>query len=86
LSTFDILVLHQQQATKQAIAIEQTIFEVDIEMGKGKCWKSEEDKYLAEAWVAASEEQGEPMLKGRNQNQYIFVSKVVAKFIVPSCT
>lgn len=49
-------------------------------MGKGKIWKAEENQHLAEAWISTSEEVGETKLKGTDQTESEFWSKVMVKF------
>ena len=49
-------------------------------MGKGKVWSSDECLHLAEAWLHTSEDEGEPEVKGTNQDSTEFWSKVVNKF------
>ena len=50
-------------------------------MGKGKEWKPEESMHLAMAWVDASEEVGEPSLRGTSQHFNEFWSKVRANYL-----
>ena len=49
-------------------------------MGRGKVWSADESAHLAEAWVNASEDAGEPEVKGTNQDSDAFWAKVKAKF------
>ena len=49
-------------------------------MGKGKSWSAEESKHLVEAWVSASEDEGEKEVKGMNQDSDSFWNKVLGNF------
>ena len=50
-------------------------------MGKGKKWSAEELKHLAEAWIAISEDSGEAMVKGTNQDSDEFWRRIYNVFI-----
>ena len=49
-------------------------------MGRGKGWSTEESLHLAEAWIEASEEVGERVLKGADQDAEDFWKKVYNVF------
>ena len=50
-------------------------------MGKGKKWSTEELKHLAEAWISISEDSGEAMVKGTNQESDEFWRRIYNVFI-----
>ena len=52
-----------------------------VNMGKGKKWSTEELKHLAEAWISISEDSGEAMVKGTNQDSDEFWRRIYNVFI-----
>ena len=53
-------------------------------MGQGKHWSAEECLHLAEAWVNASEDEGEKEVKGTYQDSDSFWAKVLENFTAKS--
>lgn len=49
-------------------------------MGKAPKWQKEESAALAESWLAASEDDGSPDVKGTNQEADVFWKSVMARF------